>query len=91
MRETTSCERPNQNLIDRRFYRHKYDAQKTLAAFSATLRSEVDLNQLREQLLVVVNETMHPALVSLWLRSPQRHNEKSSRHLEQPYTMEEDS
>jgi hypothetical protein len=36
----------------------QYDAQKTLAAFSATLRSEVDLNQLREQLLVVVNETM---------------------------------
>jgi hypothetical protein len=80
-----------QNLIDRRFYRHKYDAQKTLAAYNATLRSEVDLNQLREQLLVVVNETMQPVHVSLWLRSPQRHTEKSSRHLEQHDTMEEDS
>ena len=53
-------------------YRRTYDAAKTVAAFSATLRQEVDLDQLREQLLAVVQETMQPTNVSLWLcQSPQ--------------------
>jgi hypothetical protein len=61
-----------QNIIDRRFYRRKYDAAKVMAAFSATLRNEVDLDQLREHLLQVVQETMQPTQVSLRLRQPIR-------------------
>lgn len=57
-----------QRFIDRRFYRHKYDAARTLAAFSATLRNEVDLDQLTSDLLKTVDETMRPAHASLWLR-----------------------
>lgn len=56
-----------QTVIDRRFYRRKYDAQKTLAAFSSTLRGEVDLDQLREHLLAVVEEAMQPTSLSLWI------------------------
>ncbi len=60
-----------QAIIDRRFYRSKYNAAKTVEAFSATLRQEVDLDQLREQLLAVVHETIQPTFVSLWLRPPE--------------------
>jgi hypothetical protein len=60
-----------QRSIDRRFYRRKYDAAKIVAAFGSTLRQEVDLDQLREQLVAVVQETMQPSHVSLWLRPPE--------------------
>jgi hypothetical protein len=59
-----------QTIIDRRFYRRKYDAAKVVAAFSTTLRQEVDLDQLREHLITVVQDTMQPSHISLWLREP---------------------
>jgi len=58
-----------QNAIDRRFYRRKYDAATTLAAFGVTARDEVELDKLTAELINVVNETMQPASVSLWLKA----------------------
>jgi hypothetical protein len=57
-----------QSVIDRRFYRSKYDARKTLEGFSAKLRNRTDLDALNEELVGVIRETMQPAHLSIWLR-----------------------
>jgi hypothetical protein len=61
-----------QRVIDRRFYRSKYDSARTLATFGATLRMETDLEELSERLIIAVQETMQPAHASLWLRTVDR-------------------
>jgi hypothetical protein len=61
-----------QAVIDRRFYRRRYDAQRTLVTFSARLRKDVDLDPLCDTLVEVVHDTLQPAQVSLWLVKPKR-------------------
>jgi hypothetical protein len=67
-----------QSVIDRHFYRRRYDAAHALASFSATLRDEVDLTQLQGRLFAVVQETMQPSQVSLWLAQTDREPQSTS-------------
>ena len=67
-----------QSFIERRFYRSKYDATRTLESFSAKLRNETDLGTLADDLVGVVRETMQPEHLSLWLRSDPEPDVKSA-------------
>jgi hypothetical protein len=61
-----------QDVIDQRFYRRKYDAEQTLAVFSAVVREEVELDPLIDRLIAVIEETMKPLQITLWLENPNR-------------------
>ena len=67
-----------QTAIDRRFYRRKYDATRTLTAFGSTLRDEVNFAELKNQVVAVVEETMRPAHISIWLRPPRQPGDRET-------------
>ncbi len=69
--------RRTQNIIDRRFYRRKYDADQVIAQFNATLREEVDIETLKANLIDVVQETMQPSHIRLWITTEVTHGRPS--------------
>lgn len=77
-----------QERIDRRFYRHKYNARQVLASFSTTLREEVDLDRLAISLLDVIGETMRPAHSFLWLRDSSRQKNDPDHGSPPPFRLE---
>ena len=73
-----------QAVVDRRFNRRKYDAAKTIQAFSTRLRDQIDLDTLSAELLAVVDQTMEPTRVSLWLRPSPRGSSGTARSEARP-------